>query len=204
MMVLGAATLLLVQGTALADIQVGGNTTGSAFFSGASNLGSSFTTGGATLSFSSTTFGPQLSNSTLTLGSFSQGCAFFGCIETYTNDNYDFHLLVTFTTPQSSIPAPATISADVQGKLSGIFGINSNSVIINFGGPTHFTYSNTSGSGAFDLTVNDLSLASGNSLTGTISNAGFTSASTPEPASIVLLGSLMIGLGVFMRKRLSA
>jgi hypothetical protein len=204
LVVLGLATLLVVQGTAFADIQVGGNTTGSAFFQGSSSQGTSVNNGWAGLSFTSSTFGPQSSSTPLNLGSFSLGC--FVCAGNFTP--YDFDLLVDFTVPVGT-SSSAVINGDVKGKLSGSFLGTSNTVGIGFTGLSHFTYSNGQGSGSFDLAVNSIAAESipvnggSRTVTGNISNISNTTftASTPEPASIALLGTLMIGLGIYRRKR---
>ena len=201
LVVLGLAILLVVQGTAFADIQVGGNTIGSTFFQGSNSQGTSISNGWASLSFISSTFGPQSSSIPLNLGSFSLGC--FVCAGNFTP--YDFDLLVDFTVP-IGISSSAVINGDVKGKLSGSFLGTSNTVGIDFTGLSHFTYSNGQGSGSFDLAVNSIAAESipvnggSRTVTGNISNTTFT-ASTPEPASIALLGTLMIGLAIYRRKR---
>ena len=196
--------LVLVQGTALADITVQGSTSG-AFWNGTSNQGSDV----ASLYFSGNSFGSQSSDLTLNLGSFSIECII--CSNTNFQP-YDFKLTVNFTIPQGTTGTP--VIGDVSGKVKGIFASTENSVGIDFGGPTLFTYSNASGSGQFYLTVNDIAAGSipvyGDAmLTGSITGATFTpngggTDATPEPGSIVLLGTLVGGLGLWMKRRRSA
>jgi hypothetical protein len=116
---------------------------------------------------------------------------------------YTFDLGLTFTAPGGT--NSATIQGDVIG--TGIWGIGGAS--IDFGNsPTHFTYSNGSGSGSFDLTLNTVNLwniiHSSDTLTGTLSHASYVT--TPEPASvlaILLMSTLLGGVVFLLQKRLA-
>ena len=199
-----AGLALVLTGAARADILVQGNTSG-AFYQSSSNLGSSV----LSLSFTGNNFGPQSSTVPLNLGQFSLTC---GGLNTC-NDNYvpyDFRLTVTFSVPAGA--GATVVSADVTGRVQGffIFG-NTDTVGVNFGGPTLVSYSNASGSGQFYLTVNDIAaggipVLGSTTLTASISGDTFvpTVSANPEPASIVMLGSMVGIVGIWMRKRRSA
>jgi hypothetical protein len=177
-------------GSAFADLTVQGTTSGQ-FYLGPIEMGTSLTG----LTFNGADFGPTTvstsSPTALTLGTFS-----LSTLVSYF-DPFDFKLSVSFT-------APSYAHTSFKADLSGLVSIFGGSATINFvdNGPRHFTFSNSEGSGSFDLSINDLKVANGKtaSIFGTISNATF--ATTPEPASIVLTTALLGGLIVLFRKRL--
>lgn len=196
--------IVAIQSPVWADIQVQGNTSGSAFYKGNTNKGTNLSApDGGRLQFTSNSFGTQSSNMALDLGSFYLGCGLLNLC----NDNYQpysFDLALSFQAPVGTIDQ--TVTGDVSGKLKGFLLGNSNSVEVDFAGPVLFTYSNPQGSGQFYVTVNNIQAGSmalygKTELTGTISGATFSP--VPEPGSIILLGSVLLGLSFSMRKRFS-
>jgi hypothetical protein len=144
---------------------------------------------------------------TLALGIGPDNCLPGGCPNT--SPGYDtrrFRLQIEFSAPGGS----GIFSA----ILDGTFASGSTGVLeYNFGGFQNITFSNSSGSGAFDLRVNDQSLLIADAgrtrveLTGDIRNATFESTvgivSTPEPASIALFATGLVGVagGAVVRRR---
>jgi len=198
----------IAQGIALADIQVAGNTLGSGFYKGSTSLGTSFNVGvGSSLSYTPVSFGPQSSNTALDLGSFSLSCLL--CSKNLTG--YTFDLKLTFQVPAGT--GAQTIVGDLTGTLVGALGVGIDTGGIDFGGPTLFSYSGPAGSGQFYVTVNDIppgaitslgSVALTGSISGLTTSAGSAGAAVPEPGSIVLLGTMLMGVSIFMRKRFSS
>jgi hypothetical protein len=197
------------QGIALADIQVQGSTAGSAFYQGGQNIGTGINFGlGSSLSYTAASFGVQSSNLALDLGSFNLNCLL--CAKNF--NGYTFDLDLTFQGP-AGIGAQ-TIQGDLSGTVYGIFGLGIDSVGVNFGGPTRFTYSGANGSGQFYVAVNDVTPGSitdfsNVALTGSIiglntTTAGPGGSAVPEPGSIVLLGTMLTVLSFIMRKKFSA
>jgi hypothetical protein len=183
--------LCLSGGTAFADpLSMQGSTSGT-FYLGSVSLGSSIPVMG--LSFTGSNFGPT-SSTQLNLGTFnlSSLLAIF--------NPFDFKLTVNFTAPAGTT-GNSTFSADLYGAVVPILGGFAKIDFIS-NGPRHFEFSNSHGSGSFDLAISDVTLANGQSksIKGTISNATF--ATTPEPTSIVLISTLLGGVMVLFRKRL--
>ena len=205
---LGLVAALGVQGVALADIQVAGSTAGSAFYQGSTNVGTSINFGlGSSLSYTAGSFGPQSSNLGLNLGSFGLICP--ACTKNF--NGYTFDLKVTFQVPAGA--GAQTVVGNLSGVVSGIFGVGVDTVGVDFGAPTLFTYSGANGSGQFYVTVNDVAPGSildfsSVNLTGMISGLSTSNpaggSAVPEPGSIALLGTMLFGLSLYMRKRFSA
>jgi hypothetical protein len=182
-----AVLLCLSGGPAFADFDVHGSTSG-AFYLGPLHIGPSIPKAG--LSFSGTKF-EATTNQKIVLGTFNLDTllAVF--------NPFDFKLRVDFTAPPGA--GSTTFSADLSGIVSFLGGSAKIDFVNN--GPRHFTFSNGESSGSFDLSITDVRVAnhSSSSIIGTISNATF--ATTPEPTSIILIGTLLGGIALF-RKRL--
>jgi hypothetical protein len=160
---------------------------------------------GSSLSYSAGSFGVQSSNAGLNLGSFGLSCLL--CSKSF--NGYTFDLALTFQVPAGV--GAQTIVGDLSGTVFGTFGLGVDTVGVDFGAPTLFTYSGANGSGQFYVTVNDIPAGAiadfgTANLTGSISNVttNTVGGTVPEPGSIALLGTILTGLSFYMRKRLSA
>ena len=124
--------------------------------------------------------------------------------DVYQNDTFNLNIL--FFLP-NRVNGQATYAAALSGTVNTQLG----SLVIDFGPAQHFTFSNLSGSGSFDLAINDLTLDIPHDgtqsvqkiLTGSITNAVDPpiTASTPEPLSIVLLGTVTLLVAIMARRR---
>jgi len=136
-------------------------------------------------------------NTPIDLGTFALNTSSFA------NFNpVDFKLSVNFIAPRAGT---MTFSADLSGIVSFKGNSSGGLVTVDFlnNGPKHFRFSNAQGSGSFDLSITDVTLANSStgSIWGTISAATF--ATTPEPRAIVLTTVFLGGLLIIFRKRVS-
>jgi len=116
-----------------------------------------------------------------------------------------FSLKVNFLRPDGAqdpqFAAPFVVDANYQG--------NQDSLTINFPSTSTVSFSGTDGTGNFMFTIPDLSVTrAGNptatyELYGNITSAHLTSqAAVPEPGSIVLFATVLVGVGLATKKRL--
>jgi len=142
----------------------------------------------------------NFSNISLGTVAFNAGPCIFGC-----GYGTDFTSTITISVPSGSTPAPSQQTATVNGWA--LWG--GGQLALTFATPSvNFTYLNGQGSGGFTLTLQNLTVTDSGSgsgqgtLLGSITNATFSP--TPEPGSVGLLLSVLVGVGYTLRKRFSA
>jgi hypothetical protein len=210
-----ASLILLVAmgftGAAFADeVSVDGFTMGrfnADSFSLTADLNGGFASGG--LTYTAGTFGESVctgcgttSSGFLGIGGvFSNNLGYFslgGDPEDYNGNT--FELSVTFTLPTGIVGSDTALYGAV---LTGSVSVNGGGITIDFDNtPINFTFVDGGTSGSFQLVVNDVSVTRGltSVLTGDLQ--GRQSSAIPEPASMILLGSGLIGAGSFVRRKL--
>lgn len=208
--------LLAVGSIAFADqISIAGDTSG-VFSATDSNTWDRLSFTGR--SFSATTNLPgnaYISN----IGTFTLGT----CGQLFCSDDYEetrgFNLEIEFALPLGIDGTPTTFVADMSGTVGRFFGGAYGDVDLAFDNWREtFTYHNAAGSGQFTFALAGGSFQDGHlylqvdrgteTLAANITGATFTPgsqppppAAVPEPTSILLLGSVLSGLGLLWRKK---
>lgn len=151
-------------------------------------------------SFSVTTFaGVGSLSGTNRLGTFTLGISNPGQPVV----NGTFFMDITFTSPTgiSTGQGPYSFNGVIAGSISSIPG--NGGLNVTFGGPQVFTFNDGTNVGSFTLTVPNIFIQSGNTadLTAGVTGAQSTPV-VPEPASMLLLGTGLLGCATRLRKRI--